>query len=243
MFSGRVIFARDRGRLDVIARSESPSIRVAGAVIDAPQGVAGEYYLFDSAGFALVRPATKTFSVSSISEGSYNYQERRGSWPEAFEFGKPHVDTVPADSVRSFATEYSRVPIFWHLDLEQLPTIRVLARGRMILDAVPIGEASIARWFGAASALAHMPGGANVFEDSRLRITAVAVVPGNPTKSVATNLIALHSLATVKVEQIDLVRLVVPSDYVETSWFTTTPASTHEGRLSRDQHIKWKATP
>jgi hypothetical protein len=41
--SGEVIFARNRGRMDILTRSHGPAIRVSGAVIDGPGGNAGEY--------------------------------------------------------------------------------------------------------------------------------------------------------------------------------------------------------
>ena len=244
MFAGHVTFARNRGRLDVIARSESRSVRVAGAVIDVPRGNATDYYLFDSAGFALVRPATKTYSVSSISEESLNYEERRDGWPDAFEFAKPRVDTLSPSALGSTATQYKRLPIFWHLDLEQSPVIRVLARGRMVLDDAPVGEATIARWFGAASALAHMPGAIASVAEARLRVTAVIVAAEKGDRSPPVNLVVLHGLSTVGVARIDPNRLAVPSDYVEIPWRSTVGVdSTNSATVSSAQSMHWKSVP
>jgi hypothetical protein len=243
-FSGLVTVARDRGRLDVVARSASTSIRISGTIVDAPRGSPGDYYLFDSTGFALVRPAQKTFSVSSISENSFNYQERRDGWPKAFEFTTPRVDTLPPDSSGSVAVTYHRLPIFWHLDLEQPVGIRVLARGRMTLEDVPLGEATVARWFGAASALAHIPDGVASLADDQLRVTTVVVVAEGAGRSPPINLVVLHALSTVRSVRMDPNRLAVPSDYVEIPWqFTVAAVGTNLTSVSRAQSAHWKSIP
>lgn len=241
-FSGEVIFARNRGRLDILTRVHGPAIRVSGAVIDGPGGNAGEYYLFDSAGYALVRPSTRTFSVSS-SSSNYNYEERRDGWPEAFEFRKAEVDTLSPITAPPPATVYRHLSVFWHLDLEQSPAIRVLARGRIILDEASIGQVSIARWFGAAAALAQMPGTARTLETSRLRITVVTVVPPEIKTTAATNLIALHKLTKPRIADIELAHLVVPNDYVETPWPGMKVAASSRIVGPHDQYSKWKMVP
>ena len=49
-----------RGRLDVIARQVRQPISVQGVMITAPPAEPRDYYLLDTTGFVLVRPAMRT---------------------------------------------------------------------------------------------------------------------------------------------------------------------------------------
>jgi hypothetical protein len=114
----------------------------------------------------------------------------------------------------------------------------------MMLDDAPLGEATIARWFGAASALAHIPGGVASLADARLRVTAVIVAAEEGEQSPPVNLVVLHALSTVGVARIDPNRLVVPSDYVEIPWRLTVGAdSTNAATVSSAQSMHWKSVP
>jgi hypothetical protein len=241
-FTGVVTFARDRGRLDIKSRAKSLSVRVAASVISAPRGDSGDYYLFDSSGYALVRPASKTFSTGTVSSNSFNYQERRDGWPRSFEFSKPHVDTLSKNAPTSPSAQHQRIPVYWHLDLGHSPTIRVLVRGRMVIDDAPLGEVSVARWFGAAAAFSRIPGGVSSLKNAPLRITTVTVLLDDTAHGTATNLIALHSLSSLEVMQISFDRLAIPNDYRETPW----DGSQHGHRGSAiqiDENSKWKKDP
>ena len=69
---GTVVFAGGRGRLDVAAVARRrPPIRTEGIVLAAPLAKAGDYYLFDSTGFVLVRPGTRTFSSFQIADDRF----------------------------------------------------------------------------------------------------------------------------------------------------------------------------
>src|SRR4051812_15690228 len=116
-FSGIVRFARGRGRLDITGKTTSQPIRVEGLVIAAPLASVGDYYLFDSTGFVLVRPADKTFSSFWFVDASYNYEGRRDGWPVPFEFGPLRPDAPGLELVLpELWLQHGSYAIYWHLD-------------------------------------------------------------------------------------------------------------------------------
>jgi hypothetical protein len=95
--AGTVVFAAGRGRLDVAAVARrTPPIRIEGIVLAAPLAKADDYYLFDSTGFVLVRPGTRTFSSFQIADDRFNYEGRRDGWPAWFPLKRTAVDTLGA---------------------------------------------------------------------------------------------------------------------------------------------------
>jgi hypothetical protein len=222
MFAGSVEFAAGRGRLDVTTRRAGPPIAVQGVAITGPLAGTGDYYLFDSTGFVLVRPASRTFSTFALSESSY----RLGDVPEPregfMEFSPLHADTLAAgDSAR--LTQHGPFTVRWHLDRRQaVGPARVLARGWIEVVDAPAGEASAIRWFGASAVLARMAGNLGGLSPDSLRITAAIVLPsrggapGSPRAPVT--LIVLHALRDVAIARVDPARLVVPAGFVERPW-------------------------
>jgi hypothetical protein len=247
MFEGMVEFAAGRGRLDVIAERRGPPIAVRGATITAPLARPGDYYLFDSTGFVLVRPASRAYSTFQLSESSY----RLGDVPEPregfMEFSQLRADTLAAnDSAR--LTQHGPFTLRWHVDRRQAAgPSRVLARGWIELVDSPAGEASVARWFGAAAVLAQMarqPGG---LSPDSLQVTAAIVLPTSdrhaqgPPEAPLT-LIVLHSLTRVRTAAIDRRRLVLPSGFVERPW----PGFERTAHLPvplRDVAGRWRIMP
>src|ERR1043165_3390131 len=65
MLGARVEFAAGRGRIDVSTVASRPARSVNGVTIGPPIARAGDYYLFDSTGYVVVRPSSRTFSVMS----------------------------------------------------------------------------------------------------------------------------------------------------------------------------------
>lgn len=241
MFVGEVTFARGRGRLDMVRRTDAPAIWVAGSVFASPQAKPGEYYLFDSTGFALVRPGSKTYSTYSLASASYNFEERRDGWPPWFDISKPKIDSL-GDASDVTATKQRRtIPLYWHLDLESSPAIRVLSRGRMTVNDIPPGEVSVVRWFGPAQSLANIPGGATSLIGASLRITTVAELPKEASDSATTDLVVLHSLTGLRGCDSMPARLTVPNDYIETVRPDIGSArSSHSSPRDAD---RWKQSP
>ena len=112
----------------------------------------------------------------------------------------------------------------------------------MVIDDAPIGEVSVARWFGAAAAFSRIPGGVGALEKAPLRITTVTVLPVGKVNGTATNLIALHSLSGLAVTQVDLDRLAVPDDYTETPWSGSEDGD-RRNAVKTDETSKWKKDP
>lgn len=248
MFDGVVEFAAGRGRLDVIAPHYGPPIAVQGRTIAAPLASAGDYYLFDSTGFVLVRPASRTFSTFVLSESSY----RLGDVPEPregfMEFSPLRADTLAAnDSVR--LRQHGRYTVRWHLDRRHANgPAQVLVRGWIDISDAPPGEASMVRWFGAAAALARLKDGSNEFATDSLQVTAAIVLPrpaddgASGTNGAPLTLIVLHPLSAVSTGSVDVARLVLPSGFTERSWpgfdkVLGVPAPAH------DAAAKWSILP
>jgi hypothetical protein len=250
-FAAVVEFAHGRGRIDVVSNSEAPVIRANGLIIAPPLGQTGDYYLFDSTSFILVRPAAKTFSSFSLDSFSYNYQDRRDGWPQYFRFGKVPLDTLSTDAGAAMPMmPHGRTQAFWHLDLEvdTSPTrvvgrdsIRILAAGRLTLLDAPLGEFSIARWFGPSEALANLPADVSGLPTGSVRVTAVAEIPSPELGRRPVDFITLHHLLGLKRVAVDLARLKLPDGFSETRW------PSFEGQtnlpLSSDNGAKWRALP
>jgi hypothetical protein len=181
-------------------------------------GAAGDYYLFDSTSYTLVHPATKTFARVAIRDDSYNFVENREGWPEFFEFRVLRADTLSAIGPRSALAGHGEAAIFWHLDIIRAGSpIQILARGRFRIPDIPAGEVSVARWFGAAQALASIPGGPQAVQSEQLQVTSVGVL--HPFGAAPTiNLVTLSPISRIGTSQVDASRLHLPTGYREIPW-------------------------
>jgi hypothetical protein len=248
MFDGVVRFAAGRGRLDVTTPHYGPPIAVQGRTIAAPLARAGDYYLFDSTGFVLVRPASRTFSTFVLSESSY----RLGDVPEPregfMEFSALRAGTlVAADSAR--LRRHGPYTVRWHLDRRHAKgPAQVLARGWIELPDAPAGEASVVRWFGATAALARLLNGSEDFATDSLQVTSAIVRPPTTRRDTsgatgaAVTLIVLHPLSATSAVHVDLARLVLPAGFVERPW----PGFEEPSRAtitSHDAAAKWSTLP
>ena len=248
MFDGAVEFASGRGRLDVTAPHYGPAIAVHGRTIAAPLASAGDYYLFDSTGFALVRPASRTFSTFALSESSF----RLGDVPEPregfMEFSPLRADTLTAnDSPRP--RQHGPYTVRWHLDRRHTNgPAQVLVRGWIELPDAPAGEASVVRWFGAAAALARLMEQAKKFATDSLQVTAAIVIPSPAGSGVSgatdapVTLIVLHPLSAVSAGSVDVARLVLPAGFAERPWSGFDKASGVPIPV-RDAGAKWSTLP
>lgn len=223
VFDGVVEFAAGRGRLDVIAHRVSPPIAVGGVTIAIPLAGLGDYYLFDSTGFVLVRPTPRTFSTFVLSESSHRLGDVHEAREGMMEFSRLRADTLSAgDSAR--LVQHGPFTLRWHLDRRQAQgPARVLARGWIELPDAPAGEASVVRWFGAASTLAGMPDSLGVLPPDSLQVTAAIVVPAAGGTARGANgapvtLIVVHPLSGLTTVSIDPTRLVLPAGFTETPW-------------------------
>jgi hypothetical protein len=247
-FDGVVEFADGRGRLDVTAQHYGAPIAVQGRTLGAPLAGPGDYYLFDSTGFVLVRPASRTFSAFALSESSF----RLGDVPEPregfMEFSQLHADTVPAnDSARLI--QHGPFTVRWHLDRRHVNgPVQVLARGWIELPDAPRGEASVVRWFGAAAVLGKtMANRKAPLPADSLQVTAAIVVPEsgsgalNATAAPVT-LITLHSLTAVSTASIDPARLILPAGFTERPWpgFERAPGLPVPARGTAE---RWRSKP
>jgi hypothetical protein len=223
LFDGVVEFAAGRGRLDVTAQHGSPPIAVRGVTITTPLAGPGDYYLFDSTGFVLVRPTTRTFSTFVLSESSHRLGDVHEAREGMMEFFRLHADTLGVDDSARLL-QHGPFTLRWHLDRRQAEgPVRILARGWIELPDAPAGEASVVRWFGAAATLAGMPDSIGALPPDSLQVTAAIVVPtaggDAPRASIApVTLVVLHPLSRLMTVRIDRARLVLPGGYTEIPW-------------------------
>jgi hypothetical protein len=223
-FSARVTYARGHGRLDVLRVRPGAPVRVDNAALTTPTARPGDYYLFDSTGFVLVRPATRTFSRATITHDAYGGYEDREGWPEFFEFQPPHLDTLatPAPSVQT------PVPlnVYWHTDSGRTG----FARGRTAIDAVPLRELNVTRWFGATRWRAQ------VAESGRPipgELTVTVAIPFRPPdkKGVPRSYVLKQAFANPAVVDVDMSSFVLPTGFTQVPWPEGTRDANSEGRL------------
>jgi hypothetical protein len=191
----------------------------------------GDYYLFDSTGFILVRPAMKQFSTFHITDAAFNYEGRRDGWPQFFRFAPTRTDTV-ADTSSSLLMQHGEHRLYWHLDVVKDTScglggcsVEELARGRTTVADAPAAELIVVRWFGPAQALAKISGGIGRLLDKPMRVTTVSAITG------------VHRLRDLRPTIIDPALLTLPSDFVEAPWpgFPETPQM-----RSNDRGTKWR---
>lgn len=226
----KVTWAETRGRVDVLSRPVRPFIKIGDATVGQSLAVPGDYYLFDSTGFVLVRPATKQYSIFRISDAAFNYEGRRDGWPAFFPLVPNRVDTIPADSA---ATQmHGEQRMYWHADITKDTvctvggcSIEELARGRTIIADAPLAELVVARWFGPAQALGEMPGGVSRLLDKPIRVLSWG---------------GIHRLRDLRATSVSRSSLTVPADFVEAPW-PGFPSSTLTGGV--DRGAKWHAPP
>ena len=229
----RVTWAGTRGRIDVLTRPARPVIRVGDVTVGPSSAAVGDYYLFDSTGFVLVRPAAKQYSILQISDAAFNYQGRRDGWPAFFPFAPAPVDTVPADAVTTGDRAERR--LYWHVDVAKDTVCTVggcsveeLARGRTTLADASVAELIVARWFGPAQALAEIPGGVSRLSDKTIRVTTVSPITG------------IHRIRDLRSTSVSRASLTVPSDFVEVAWPGFPNSSASKGV---DRSAKWRSLP
>jgi hypothetical protein len=229
----QVTWAGARGRIDILTRPARPVIRVGDVTVGPSSAVAGDYYLFDSTGFVLVRPAAKQYSILQISDASFNYEGRRDGWPAFFAFAPTRVDTLSVDSVTTM--DHAEHRIYWHVDVAKDTvctvggcSIEELARGRTTIEDAPVAELIVARWFGPAQALAEIPGGVSRLRDKTIRVTTVSPITG------------IHRIRDLRPASVSRASLTVPSDYIEAPWPGLPASSASRGV---DRGAKWRSLP
>jgi hypothetical protein len=229
----RITWAGTRGRIDILSKPLRPVMKIGDVTVGPSQAVPGDYYLFDSTGFVLVRPAIRQFSVFHISDAAFNYEGRRDGWPAFFAFAPPRVDTVRADSI--IAPEHGEHRIYWHVDVAKDTVCTVggcsveeLARGRTTIADAPVAELIVARWFGPAQALGEIAGGVSRLLDKPIRVTTVSPLTG------------IHRIRDLRTTSVSRASLTVPSDFVEAPWPGFRSSSIEK---DVDRGARWRTLP
>jgi hypothetical protein len=212
--AGSIVFAGGRGRLDVTAVARHPVVRTAGIVLAAPLAKPGDYYLFDSTGFVLVRPATRSFSTFQISDDRYNYEGRRDGWPAWFPFKRSPVDTLGPGAPVITLRQHGAYPVYWHADAPG----RQLARGHFtVVDARP-GELAAVRWFAATRALAGLMLRGDTLGGSTPTLTALGLWADPNDTIPPTAITEMRSVNGLRRVDVDTQRLLLPDGYREAPW-------------------------
>ena len=238
-FAGTVSFACGRGRLAVAAVARrTPTIRTEGVVLAAPLAVAGDYYLFDSTGFVLVRPATRTFSVFSIADDRFNFENRRDGWPAFFPMKRTTVDTLGAVTPPAAWRQHGAYPVYWHADLPE----RSLARGRFTVVDAPPGELAVVRWFAATRALAALMATGTAFGAATPTVTALGLWAEAVDTMPPTAIAEKRPFTGLRDAEVSEEQLRLPTDYTEAPW----PGYERVQQVfptSADQGAHWKQQP
>jgi beta-lactamase regulating signal transducer with metallopeptidase domain len=230
--------AARRGRVDILAVDSAAPVLLNGLNL-APLGVQGDYYLFDSTSFVLVRPASKTFTIFAVVDATYNFNGLREDWPQAFDF--PTIRTQPVSVAQSAIRQLERhgaFHIYWGVDVDsKLPSFTVLTRGRMSVGDAPLGESTVAKWFGPALALAKLATiDSTWFPNERIGLAAVAPLVGDDAST--TNFMSRQRLTRLRIAPIDLTQLTLPSDYTAVSVAGSLPES-----RARELIAGWRTPP
>jgi hypothetical protein len=208
------VFAGGRGRLDVVAVARHPVIRTEGIVLGAPLAKSGDYYLFDSTGFVLVRPATRTLSAFQIADDRYNLEGRRDGWPAFFPFKRTSVDTLGHDTPAAILRQHGAYPVYWHADIPE----RQLARGYFIVVDGRPGELAAVRWFAATRALAELVRRGDKFGGARPTLTALGLWAEAHDTLPPTPITEMRSMHTLRQVDVRAERLLLPAGYIERPW-------------------------
>ena len=230
-----MVFAAGRGRLEIDSLSEGPLVQADGIETSTLLARPGDYYLFDSTGFILVRPASKTFSSFQLTDAAYDYRYSREGWPAFFDIKEA---PSPFDTVRSpdGTRQSGQVRIYWHLNLL---VGGIIAGGRIAVGDAPPGEASVVRWFGPSQALANMTASGGSLPNGIASLAAVVTLHPPSGNRPRVNFITEHMIWGIKPIGVDRSRLLLPEGFTETNW----PG--FEGRpnappLSADGGAKWR---
>lgn len=243
-FDAIVQFAVGRGRLDMVANPTGPELIAAGVSVAPPLAKPGDYYLFDSTGFILVRPSQKTFSSFLIADHEFNFENRRNGWPSQFAFipdGSLKIDTLGARPLDGRVIRHEPTRVYWILKMgPTLPMFPVSALGRLSIVDAPPGEGGIARWIGPTEALADMARRGAVVDDRNVEL--ISVVPLYPPQQSSIDLSQKQNIACLRIADIDLARLALPRDFAEAPWpgFDNEPGLP---RLPERAVAKWRAVP
>ena len=242
-FDAVVTFAAGRGRLDMVANPASPELVAEGVSVAPPLATPGEYYLFDSTGFILVRASQRTFSSFLIADHEFNYENRRNGWPEfaLIPTGSLKIDTLGTRPLDGRVIRHEPTRVYWILKMGQtLPMFPVSAFGRLSIADAPPGEGGIARWIGPTEALADMAHRGAVVDERKVEL--ISVVPLYPPQRRSIDLSQRQNIQCLRTADIDLAKLVLPSDFNEASWpgFQNEPGLP---RLTERAVAKWRAVP
>lgn len=236
--AGLVEFAAGRGRLDVTAVRQAPVVALNGIAVAEPLARPGDYYLFDNAGFILVRPATRTFSSVAFTRAEFNHTG--ALLPGAFMMPNTAVrtDTLTVGAIEG-RRQHAPVSIHWHMQPPGFGSPgQMYARGWLELQDAPAVEAGVARWFEVAAALTTRPGGVRALAPDGVEVTSIVLLrrPGMRASSVRySEMLAPLRLTAVDVEP---ARLVLPAGYTETRW----PGVEHApglGAPSQRAAVRW----
>ena len=97
-------------------------------------------------------------------------------------------------------------------------SVAELARGRTIIVDAPATEASVARWFGPAFALASRPSGTEDLIGQRVRLTAIAQWSTGPSRESTATVLSLYPLSDIRPARIAPALLTLPAGFRETPW-------------------------
>ena len=234
--AGTVEFAAGRGRLSVTALRPGPAVSVNAVRIGSPLATPGDYYLFDTTEFILVRPRQHTFSRFALTRADYNQTGRLLPGAFLMRYTPCSTDTLAVERV----TQHAPISVHWHLDsADARGPVKLYARGWLEIADAPAIEAGIARWFGVATALATRPGGVAPLTRTKLQLTTVALLRTTKAREPYLRYSALLTPIGLTAAKIDPTRLVLPTGYTETRWLGAGASTPSRGSSA----ARWRQMP
>jgi hypothetical protein len=239
--AGLVEFAAGRGRLSVLAVRLGPAVAVNGVQIGRPLAQPGDYYLFDTTEFILVRPRSRTFSRFVLTRADYNHTGHL--LPGAFLMRYTPCSTDTLGGAGERVTQHAPISVHWHLDsLDERGPMRIYARGWLEIRDAPAVEAGVARWFGVAIALAARPAGVAPLTGTKLQLTAVSLLRTRDVREPYLRYSAILTPIGLVAVDVDPTHLMLPRGYTETRW----PGSEQRdgmGSPSFSSAARWRVPP
>jgi beta-lactamase regulating signal transducer with metallopeptidase domain len=237
-FDGVVTFAGGRGRIDIVEKTGAPPTEVRGVRVAGPTAQPGDYYLFDSTAFVLVRPSTGSFSrialtqVSNRDSTAHRHTAKMRDTSDQWLWS--YDDALRPRSLRN------HVPVFWvaqsdradftALDWSKLSSRdgeisienrrseahdTALAAGHFAFSDAPSGEVGVSQWFGLTEAIADIRAVGRPLPVGHFWLTSFSTWlsgRGPELIGVAAEFSGVHEAA------IDPTTLLVPSQLHEVPW-------------------------
>jgi beta-lactamase regulating signal transducer with metallopeptidase domain len=238
-FDGVVTFSGRRGRIDIIRKNDVPSSVVAGTTLAGPAAAPGDYYIFDSTGLVLVRPAARTYSRIGLTDVSVRDATTPTYSVRVHDAG---VEWLAPDERTNVANpSHSHVAVFWvaqsgpaeidevnwekradgngtisvRTKRDSAANFTTIAAGHFGFSGAPSGEVTVTQWPGLTQAMADARSTSGAVPLSHFWLTSFSTL----MKTDGPRFVRVASeVSGVRDADIDPASLEVPDRFTQTQW-------------------------